>query len=55
MNGSRVIILVCGKPLYTSSSSTDRVFIAEERTHQLYQEIAKPLVVSAVEGHNGLC
>lgn len=32
---------------------TDRVFTAEETTNQLYQDIAKPLVVSTVEGYNG--
>ncbi|CAK6974504.1 centromere-associated protein E [Scomber scombrus] len=37
----------------TKSFSFDRVFIAEETTKQLYQGIAKPLVVSAVEGYNG--
>lgn len=31
----------------------DRVFTAEEPTSQLYQDIAKPLVVSSVEGYNG--
>ncbi|XP_056595003.1 centromere-associated protein E isoform X2 [Triplophysa dalaica] len=35
------------------SFSFDRVFSAEESTAQLYQDIAKPLVVSAVEGYNG--
>uniref|UniRef100_A0A3P9PPF6 Kinesin motor domain-containing protein n=1 Tax=Poecilia reticulata TaxID=8081 RepID=A0A3P9PPF6_POERE len=34
-------------------SFTDRVFSAEESTSQLYQDIAKPLVVSTVEGYNG--
>ncbi|KAJ7994181.1 hypothetical protein DPEC_G00263250 [Dallia pectoralis] len=33
--------------------SFDRVFSAEETTQQLYQELAKPLVVSTVEGYNG--
>lgn len=33
---------------------TDRVFTAEETTNQLYQGIAKPLVVSSVQGYNGL-
>ena len=33
---------------------TDRVFAAEETTSQLYQSIAKPLVVSSVEGYNGM-
>ncbi|XP_026174621.1 centromere-associated protein E isoform X2 [Mastacembelus armatus] len=37
----------------TKSFSFDRVFTAEETTTQLYQEIAKPLVVSTVEGYNG--
>ncbi|KAK2908448.1 hypothetical protein Q8A67_004285 [Cirrhinus molitorella] len=37
----------------TKSYSFDRVFSAEETTAQLYQDIAKPLVVSAVEGYNG--
>ncbi|XP_051982459.1 LOW QUALITY PROTEIN: centromere-associated protein E [Xyrauchen texanus] len=37
----------------TKSFSFDRVFSAEETTGQLYQDIAKPLVVSAVEGYNG--
>ncbi|KAK2856612.1 hypothetical protein Q5P01_005347 [Channa striata] len=37
----------------TKSFSFDRVFTAEETTNQLYQEIAKPLVVSTVEGYNG--
>ncbi|KAJ8379945.1 hypothetical protein SKAU_G00007230 [Synaphobranchus kaupii] len=37
----------------TKSFSFDRVFSAEESTNQLYQDIAKPLVVSAVEGYNG--
>ncbi|XP_057188769.1 centromere-associated protein E isoform X2 [Triplophysa rosa] len=35
------------------SFSFDRVFSAEESTAQLYQDIAKPLVVSAVQGYNG--
>ncbi|CAB1319737.1 unnamed protein product [Coregonus sp. 'balchen'] len=34
-------------------SLTDRIFSAEEATLQLYQELAKPLVVSTVEGYNG--
>ncbi|XP_034152614.1 centromere-associated protein E isoform X2 [Esox lucius] len=33
--------------------SFDRVFSAEETTLQLYQELAKPLVVSTVQGYNG--
>lgn len=33
---------------------TDRVITAEETTVDLYQDIAKPLVVSTVEGYNGL-
>ncbi|XP_070844021.1 centromere-associated protein E [Chaetodon trifascialis] len=37
----------------TKSFSFDRVFTAEETTNQLYQSIAKPLVVSSVEGYNG--
>ena len=37
------------------SPPKDRVFSAEESTNQLYQDIAKPLVVSAVEGYNGKC
>ncbi|KAM9840829.1 centromere-associated protein E [Aulostomus maculatus] len=37
----------------SKSFSFDRVFIAEETTNQLYQDIAKPLVVSTVEGYNG--
>ncbi|XP_043104393.1 centromere-associated protein E isoform X2 [Puntigrus tetrazona] len=37
----------------TKSFSFDRVFSAEETTAQLYQDIAKPLVVSTVEGYNG--
>uniref|UniRef100_A0A9J8BZ24 Centromere-associated protein E n=1 Tax=Cyprinus carpio carpio TaxID=630221 RepID=A0A9J8BZ24_CYPCA len=37
----------------TKSFSFDRVFSAEETTTQLYQDFAKPLVVSAVEGYNG--
>ncbi|XP_070782074.1 centromere-associated protein E-like [Enoplosus armatus] len=37
----------------TKSFSFDRVFTAEETTNQLYQGIAKPLVVSTVEGYNG--
>ncbi|XP_056320072.1 centromere-associated protein E isoform X4 [Danio aesculapii] len=37
----------------TKSYSFDRVFSAAESTAQLYQDIAKPLVVSAVEGYNG--
>ncbi|XP_071755303.2 centromere-associated protein E [Centroberyx gerrardi] len=37
----------------TKSFGFDRVFSADETTHQLYQDIAKPLVVSAVEGYNG--
>ncbi|XP_061669298.1 centromere-associated protein E isoform X2 [Syngnathoides biaculeatus] len=35
------------------SFSFDRVFTAEETTDQLYQDIAKPLVVSTVGGYNG--
>eukprot|EP00066_Takifugu_rubripes_P020289 XP_011609555.1 PREDICTED: centromere-associated protein E-like [Takifugu rubripes] len=31
----------------------DRVFTAEETTNHLYQSIAKPLVVSTVQGYNG--
>ncbi|XP_076839139.1 centromere-associated protein E isoform X2 [Brachyhypopomus gauderio] len=37
----------------TKSFGFDRVFSADETTSQLYQDIAKPLVVSAVEGYNG--
>ncbi|XP_037606178.1 centromere-associated protein E isoform X25 [Sebastes umbrosus] len=37
----------------TKSFSFDRVFTADETTNQLYQDIAKPLVVSSVEGYNG--
>ncbi|KAI5629562.1 centromere-associated protein E isoform X2 [Silurus asotus] len=37
----------------TKSFSFDRVFSAEESTNQLYNGIAKPLVVSTVEGYNG--
>ncbi|XP_071384535.1 centromere-associated protein E [Centroberyx affinis] len=37
----------------TKSFGFDRVFSADETTHQLYQDIAKPLVVSTVEGYNG--
>lgn len=32
----------------------DRVFTPEETTNQLYQAIAKPLVVSSVQGYNGM-
>ncbi|KAM9704226.1 centromere-associated protein E isoform 2-T2 [Menidia menidia] len=42
---------VDGNP--SKSFSFDRVFTAEESTNQLYQAIAKPLVVSTVEGYNG--
>ncbi|XP_041660515.1 centromere-associated protein E isoform X2 [Cheilinus undulatus] len=35
------------------SFSFDRVFTADETTNQLYQNIAKPLVVSTVNGYNG--
>lgn len=47
---------VCGPflKIYCLCLSTDRVFTAEETTSQLYQDIAKPLVVSTVEGYNGL-
>ncbi|XP_045082820.1 centromere-associated protein E isoform X6 [Coregonus clupeaformis] len=38
---------------FTKNFSFDRVFSAEETTLQLYQELAKPLVVSTVEGYNG--
>ncbi|XP_028996968.1 centromere-associated protein E isoform X2 [Betta splendens] len=37
----------------TKSFVFDRVFTAEETTKQLYQDIAKPLVVSTVQGYNG--
>ncbi|XP_028824579.1 centromere-associated protein E-like [Denticeps clupeoides] len=37
----------------TKSFSFDRVFSSEESTNQLYQSIAKSLVVSTVEGYNG--
>ncbi|XP_030578142.1 centromere-associated protein E isoform X3 [Archocentrus centrarchus] len=37
----------------TKSFSFDRVFTADETTSQLYNNIAKPLVVSTVEGYNG--
>ncbi|XP_034384092.1 centromere-associated protein E isoform X3 [Cyclopterus lumpus] len=37
----------------TKSFVFDRVFTADETTNQLYQDIAKPLVVSTVEGYNG--
>ncbi|XP_034060468.1 centromere-associated protein E isoform X9 [Gymnodraco acuticeps] len=37
----------------SKSFSFDRVFTAEETTNQLYQAIAKPLVVSSVQGYNG--
>ncbi|CAL8312485.1 unnamed protein product [Lota lota] len=37
----------------TKSFSYDRVFSSSETTNHLYQDIAKPLVVSTVEGYNG--
>ncbi|XP_046871864.1 centromere-associated protein E isoform X2 [Hypomesus transpacificus] len=37
----------------SKSFNFDRVFNSDETTDQLYQELAKPLVVSAVEGYNG--
>ncbi|XP_061563499.1 centromere-associated protein E [Cololabis saira] len=37
----------------SKSFSFDRVFAAEESTNQLYQNIAKPLLVSTVGGYNG--
>ncbi|KAJ4929034.1 hypothetical protein JOQ06_004655, partial [Pogonophryne albipinna] len=37
----------------SKSFSFDRVFTAEETTNQLYQAIAKPFVVSSVQGYNG--
>ncbi|XP_059212976.1 centromere-associated protein E [Centropristis striata] len=37
----------------TKSFSFDRVFTEVETTNHLYQDIAKPLVVSSVEGYNG--
>ncbi|KAK0143731.1 Centromere-associated protein E [Merluccius polli] len=37
----------------TKSFSYDRVFSSTETTNHLYQDIAKPLVVSTVEGYNG--
>ncbi|XP_031179755.1 centromere-associated protein E isoform X10 [Sander lucioperca] len=37
----------------TKSFGFDRVFTSDETTNQLYQDIAKPLVVSSVEGYNG--
>ncbi|KAM6992315.1 centromere-associated protein E [Tautogolabrus adspersus] len=37
----------------TKSFIFDRVFTADETTNQLYQNIAKPLVVSTVNGYNG--
>ncbi|XP_072570027.1 uncharacterized protein [Paramormyrops kingsleyae] len=37
----------------TKTFNFDRVFSAVETTKQLYQEIAKPLVVSTVQGYNG--
>nr|XP_040015798.1 centromere-associated protein E isoform X12 [Gasterosteus aculeatus aculeatus] len=37
----------------TKSFVFDRVFTADETTNQLYQDIAKPLVVSTVKGYNG--
>ncbi|KAM4522078.1 centromere-associated protein E [Odontesthes bonariensis] len=37
----------------SKSFSFDRVFNAKETTNQLYQAIAKPIVVSTVEGYNG--
>lgn len=43
---------ILGKSHYLFQSS-DRVFSAEESTNQLYHDIAKPLVVSTVEGYNG--
>ncbi|XP_029281780.1 centromere-associated protein E-like [Cottoperca gobio] len=45
----RVLTAICVPPLLF----TDRVFAEEETTNQLYQVIAKPLVVSTVEGYNG--
>lgn len=39
---------------FVSVMLTDRVFTAKETTSQLYQEIAKPLVVSSVRGYNGM-
>ncbi|XP_041117213.1 centromere-associated protein E isoform X2 [Polyodon spathula] len=37
----------------TKSFNFDRVFNTEETTDKLYQEVARPLVVSAVNGYNG--
>uniref|UniRef100_A0A3P8RL58 Kinesin motor domain-containing protein n=1 Tax=Amphiprion percula TaxID=161767 RepID=A0A3P8RL58_AMPPE len=34
-------------------ANANRVFTSEETTNQLYQNIAKPLVVSTVAGYNG--
>ena len=48
-------LMFCGmsnlKPLWCICA--DRVFSSSETTNHLYQNIAKPLVVSAVEGYNG--
>ncbi|XP_048876324.1 centromere-associated protein E [Brienomyrus brachyistius] len=37
----------------TKTFNFDRVFSTVETTKQLYQEVAKPLVVSSVQGYNG--
>ncbi|KAK1175810.1 hypothetical protein AOXY_G515 [Acipenser oxyrinchus oxyrinchus] len=37
----------------TKSFNFDRVFNTEETTDKLYQDVAQPLVVSAVNGYNG--
>lgn len=44
---------VSGTFLLIPLQSSDRVFNSEESTNQLYNDIAKPLVVSTVEGYNG--
>uniref|UniRef100_A0A3Q0RU14 Kinesin motor domain-containing protein n=1 Tax=Amphilophus citrinellus TaxID=61819 RepID=A0A3Q0RU14_AMPCI len=52
----RPLIASCGNgSVYNNLSPllTDRVFTADETTSQLYNDIAKPLVVSTVEGYNG--
>uniref|UniRef100_A0A3Q0RS27 Kinesin motor domain-containing protein n=1 Tax=Amphilophus citrinellus TaxID=61819 RepID=A0A3Q0RS27_AMPCI len=49
-------LISCGNgSVYNNLSPllTDRVFTADETTSQLYNDIAKPLVVSTVEGYNG--
>uniref|UniRef100_A0A3B5ABN7 Kinesin motor domain-containing protein n=1 Tax=Stegastes partitus TaxID=144197 RepID=A0A3B5ABN7_9TELE len=49
----KVCVRLTGFQLRIVLAKANAMFTAEETTNQLYQNIAKPLVVSTVEGYNG--